>query len=201
MITQFEARPPYVTFHMQTVEDRQATIENGYYTERAVPMAHITPPGSKDVIERNADDWIAQLREQARAGAVPMAWASEFAAVYDAWKKGEELPESGTPIKTWPVLSPAERSMVINANIRTVEDLAQATEQGLGLIGMNARSLQQKAQKWLEAAQGVGRVVQENEALRAEIDGLRVSLESAMEQIAKIRTAQGEPDVKGRRAA
>ena len=31
-----EERPPYVTFEMRAVEDRAATIKNGYYTTKDV---------------------------------------------------------------------------------------------------------------------------------------------------------------------
>lgn len=192
MITQMEARPPYVTFGFTEVEDRDASIEKGYYVPRQVATAYVTPFGTKDTWEGNADEWLSRKREEAAAGNIPQTWFDHFQSLYERWKKSEEPPANGTAIKTWPVLSPSERAAVINANILTVEDLAQCSEQGIANIGMGGRSLKDKAQNWLKAATDTGKVTQELSALKADLADKSALLEEAINTIKELKAQLGE---------
>jgi hypothetical protein len=190
MVEKMDARPPYISFGHEEIEDRDTSIANGYYTGKQVPFVYLTPSGTKDVIPRNAADWFAQIKRQAMDGKFPHAWLSEYEAAFKRWQETNEMPEFGTPIKTWPVLSPGERDAVLHSNIRTVEDLAQASEQGLQNIGMNARSLKQKAIDWIESATSNGTVVAKLEALRVDNEALKETLQSAMATIAQMKAQQ-----------
>ena len=152
-----EARPPYVTFELQAVEDRMASIEAGHYVARDVPMAVITPQGSKDRIVRNAEEWFDHIASEAQNGRFPEVWLSGFRARFDAWKQNETLPEDGTPVVNWPAVSPAQIRALKQANVRTVEDLAVANEETLGRIGMGARALKSLAVNWLGSASSAGK--------------------------------------------
>lgn len=187
-----EARPPYVRFGYESVEDRDASIANGYYTEKQVAFAYLTPSGTKDVIPRRVDEWLVQTKDQAHRGTIPFEWAESFANAFKRWKENNEIPEFGTPIMTWPVLSPGERSAVLAANIRTVEDLAAATEQGMMAVGMNSRAIKQKAVDWMESASSNGKVVQELEALRVKNDQLSARLDEAMKVIQELSAEQDD---------
>lgn len=152
MIGEMEQRPPYVRFEQRAVEDRAKSNETGVYSYKDVNFALVTPHGSKDVFEDEAESWLAKQQEHARKGRIPETHFKYFKSQYDAWKDGQELPEEGTPIKGWAVLSPAQQQMCIQANVRTVEDLALAPEDALHQIGMGARALKQKAVAWLSSA-------------------------------------------------
>lgn len=168
-----EARPPYVTFERRGVEDRAASIEQGYFVTKDIDFATITPAGGKTTIERPVDEWFDQIRRASRedTGRFPPAWVDHYESLYGRWKKGEELPESGTPIKGWPVLSPAQQQAVLHANLRTVEDLAQATEEGLSAIGMGARGLKQRAADFLSSrGDGAAKTSAELEVLRVKLE-------------------------------
>lgn len=163
-----EARPPYVTFETREVEDRQASTEAGHYVARDVDYAIICPQGSRDRVERIVNEWFVHIRAEVDNERFPRHWFREYEEGYKAWKEGRELPESGVPIKTWPVISPAQVSLLLNLRVRTVEDLAQLTDEGVHRIGMGGRALKQKAIDWLESSQSSGKLVQELEVLRTQ---------------------------------
>lgn len=170
-------RPPYVRFEQRAEEDRNSSIESGHYVARNVNYALITPPGSKDCVEKIAEEWLAQIKTKARDGTFSPQWAEHFAFAFKQWQEENTIPETGTPIKGWALLSPAMQAQVLQANIRTVEDLAVMNETGLSRVGMGARDLQNKAKAWLAEAASIGSVASQNAALQ-------MQLEQAVERMA-----------------
>lgn len=187
-----EARPPLISFGYEEVEDREASIEKGYYVPKQVAFVYVTPAGSKDVIPRNAEEWLLVKRQEAAQQSIPPEWLRHFETAFENWKKNEEIPEFGVPIKTWMMLSPAERAACLNANVRTVEDLAQLNEQGGQMVGMGWRTLREKAENWLKAANDQGKVAQEVTALKAELADTRQLLEEAVNTIRELKAEAGE---------
>lgn len=183
-----EDRPPYVTFEVRSEEDRTASIEQGSYVHRDVDYAIITPQGSKDRIERKVEDWFPYLQTQVNEGRFSPTWLSAYKSIYTEWKAGNEVPENGTPIRTWPVLSPSTVRAVLDANIRTVEDLANANEGAIQAIGIGGRGLKQQAVSWLAAAKDTGKVSAENAALKLQLEAVEAkngSLQEKWEQAEK----------------
>lgn len=187
-------RPPYVRFETRAEEDRNASIEKGHYVARNVDYALITPQGSKDVVERIAEDWLAQIARQAQENGYPQPWVDHFRSAYNQWKETNTIPETGTPIRGWQLLSPAQQAQVLSANIRTVEDLAVSNESSLIRMGMGSRDLQSKARAWLEAAEGPGKLAAENAALKTKLEALEA-------QVAELSQYRRESNDKRRRAA
>lgn len=166
-----EAGRPFVQFELRAVEDRTASIKSGHYVARDAEWIHITPPGGNLVVDREIT---AQDRER-------------FAREYEHWKKGLEPPVDGTPIHAWPVASPAQVEMCRRAVVRTVEELAGASEPVLERIGMGARELQRKARVYLETAANVGMHTERIEALGLELEAVRRQLADARETVAELR--------------
>lgn len=164
-----EARPPYVVFETKAIEDRQATIEAGYYKTKDVDFAIVTPQGSKDRIERNVKDWFEQVSQQVTENRFPQEWLTAYRSSYQAWKEGRELPVSGTSVMHWPVASPAQVKSLLDAKVRTVEDLAQANEETIGRLGMGGRALKEKAVNWLAVAGSSGKMTEELAALQVKL--------------------------------
>lgn len=182
-----DQRPSYVTFHKVPVEDRAETINRGIYTTRDVDFAYITPQGTKDQIERPVADWLANIEQQAKQGRIPEAWVRDYRGAYEAWRKGQEVPIIGTPIKAWPLLSPAQQQNVISANILTVEDLAAANEEALGRIGMGALDFKKRAATWIKAVTEPGKLAQANTALQANVKNLELQVAAQAKQIQELR--------------
>lgn len=181
-----EGRPAYVVFETQTEEDRQATLDSGRYTPKDVDYAIITPQGSKDRIPRQVDDWFSNLEQQTKEGRLPQAWLDAYKAKYRAWKEGRALPEHGSPVANWPALSPSQVKILLDANVRTIEDLAVANEQSLANIGMGGRALKQRAIDWLAAARDTGKVAEEVSALKAQNADLTANNERMATQLQEL---------------
>lgn len=150
-------RPPFVNFEVRAEEDRTASIEQGHYVAVDVDYALITPAGSRDCVERKVSEWFAYLEEQVKSGRFPREWLDGFKHKYKHWKETQELPVDGTPIKTWNALSPAQCKMLLDLNVRTVEDLAAGNEELISRMGMGGRQLRERAVAWLATAKDVGR--------------------------------------------
>lgn len=181
-----EARPPYVRFVMHDVEDRAASLETGHYVGREVPFAHITPQGSKDIIERNAKEWLEDLQRQADAQRFPAAWLDQFRTAYHAWLKDEDPPLNGVPLRNWPVISPGQYKSLRDLRVLTVEDLAAANEETISRMGMGARALKAKAVEWLASAKGTGVAVEEVSALRIANQQLTETVERMSKQMGQM---------------
>jgi hypothetical protein len=168
-----EPRPPYVKFEIRTEEDRQASVDTGHFVGKDVIYALVTPPGTKDRIEKVADDWIANIEEGVKQERIPDFWLSAYRRAYDDFKNSRETPESGTPVKDWPSVSASQVSILLDMNIRTVEELAGCSEEACGRMGMGGRALKQKAKAWLDSSNDIGKAAEELNSLRVENKELR----------------------------
>lgn len=169
MISQQDEKPPFVRFTIRQQEDRESSITNGYYTTKDVHFALITPRGSKDCIEVRLDDYLRNMQDSVRQGRFKQTWLDEIRASYEAWKKGEEIPENGFPLKNWPLLSPAQLTNLLAINVRTVEELAQANEETVTRLGMGGRALSHKAREWLNAQGDSGKAAEQITKLTVEL--------------------------------
>lgn len=103
--------------------------------------------------------------------------------LYEAWKAGQELPESGTPLAAWNGVSPEQAEALRMKSIKTVEDVAQLTDshvQRFGLPGL--RDLILSAQRYIASADTriadakMGALEAENAALKAEVEEIKQML-------------------------
>jgi hypothetical protein len=182
-----EQRAPYVVFERKGVEDREQSLLQGRYMEKPIDFAIVTPIGSKDRIPREVQSWFKTLEQNIREERIPKAWLEQYREAYAAWKRGEEVPLAGTPVKGWAVLSSAQQANIISANILTVEDLAQVNDEGVRRIGMGAIELRDKAIAWLKSARDSGVVTQQNAALQARIRQLESNIEVLTGQIRDLK--------------
>jgi hypothetical protein len=156
-VSVFDKRPPYVRFEEREMGlNAEATEKEGRPIPRVVVMACITPHGSKDVHEKIAEEWLAQIKRQALAGDYPPEWLAHFELQFKEWQRGNELPREGTPIKTWQMCTREAATRLIGNGITTVEDLAQFPDTGLGAIGMDGRYLRDMARGWIKEAKELG---------------------------------------------
>ena len=181
------ARPPHVRFENVEVEDREASIEKGYYVPKNIPHAIITPPGGRDSVHKEVTEWLKKLRQDGMNNITPLAWFEHFSHAFKMWQEGNEIPEYGTPILTFLPFSPAQRAALIAANIRTVEDCASMNEEAMQRVGMGARELKQKAEAALNSADKNIALIEKQQT---EIDALKEQIEKLQEII---KTADKTP--------
>lgn len=176
-------RPPLVTFELMEKEDRNATIKEGRYMAISVPMVHIVPLGDngKSKVTREAKIWLAEIKAKSLEQMYDPEWVALFHAAYAAWEKGEALPEVGTPIKTWPPLTPGEQKMILSNQVYTVEDLGGLTDTACLSLGMGWMGWRDKARNWLAAANDTGKMAAQHSALQVEHAQLQAQFQEMME--------------------
>lgn len=192
-------RPPYVRFKRVAVRDHAKSTDAGYEVTRDEDFACITPPGSRDCVEKVATEWLKEIEAKSRNGdqGWPFGFVQGFKMAYEQYLQQNEMPPMGTPVRGFPLLQPSEQQRCLSANILTVEDLATANEQSLSRIGMGARAMSEKASTWLRSRDdGSARVASENVNLRAENDRLKDQLAKAQESIRDL-----ERELKQKKAA
>ena len=106
--------------------------------------------------------------------------------LYSAFKKGIEIPETGTPIRHWPLLTTGKCSELLALHIRTVEDLAALNDNAIKRLGMGGRKLVEQAQLYLENAKSnapINKLTEENEKLKEDLQAKNVQLNEQQKQI------------------
>lgn len=146
-----DKRPPFVRFEDREYGiNQEATARAGRPIPKVVPFALITPFGSKDCVEKVAEDWLAQIKQKAMQGQYPAEWVATYELQYAEWKKGHELPREGTPVKTWQAISKEQQVRLVAIGYSVIEDLAQCPDSGLDTIGLDGRYLRDLARKWCD---------------------------------------------------
>lgn len=180
-----EVHPPLVVFEQRSVDDREASISAGHPVFKDEDFALITPPGSKDRIERVVSEWFIHLREQVRAERFPPEWLDKLEKGYALWKEGKEVPLDGYDIRNWSVATPAQVKNMVQWGIRTVEQLSQANEETLGRLGMGGRALKAQAIDWLKNIDKSATAA-ETAALRQSNDELKLANERLFAQVKEL---------------
>lgn len=183
-----ESRPPYVRFERRPMKDEGKSMEAGKVVWRDIDFAIITPVGSRDEVEKIAEEWVKHIMKQAVNGQYPTQWAEHFNLAYREWKKGNELPANGTPLAMVPFLTPAEVKNLAEANVRTLEDAAQMSEEAMNLVGMGARALKDKCVAYLAGADK-GKVAEEIAQLQATNRTQSEIIERLKSQVAELEAA------------
>lgn len=178
-----DERPPYINFEKRAIENKVETLKQGHYVGKDVDYVYVTLPGGRDVYASKVDVWLEKQTTYARNGRIKQEWLDYYIKSYRQWQQGEEIPENGTPIKTWSALSPNQIQIILGARIRTVEDLAQANDEGLRRLGMGGRDLVNKAKSWLNSANDTGKIALQNAALEKENEHLKTTVSSLEEKV------------------
>lgn len=181
-------RPAYVQFEVRAVEDRTATLESGHFVAKDVIYALVTPAGTKDRLEKDAEEWIKSMEEGVSQERIPVQWLEHYRSALKMFKESREMPEVGTPVTSWPALSPSQVKLCLDANLRTVEEVAEATEEAITRLGMGARALKEKAKAWLDSSNTTGKVSAELESLRTANAALETRNTDLLERVKTLET-------------
>ncbi len=148
-----------VRFYLEAIHNEDKSKAEGRPVFEEIVMVSITAPGWTDHVKRPA--WEADYQR--------------FPKQLAAFKSGQETPETGTPLKMWPLVTVGQVAELNYRNIRTVEQLAAVADVDATKI-QGAIALRQSARDFLEAAKGAAPMT----ALRAELEA-RDSRIAAME--------------------
>ena len=124
------------------------------------------------------------------------ALAEYVRPLYEAWKRGEELPEEGTPISVLPFLRKEELAVLKSSGIKSVEDLARLNDRDREAVKLPAmREKCAMAKRWLEA-QDTNKAAAAMAARDAEIAELKAQM---ADLIKAVRNDEPEVDENGDR--
>jgi hypothetical protein len=110
---------------------------------------------------------------------------------YDAWKLGQEVPETGTPLAAWNGVSTEQAEVLRAKGIKTVEDVSEMTDaiqNSIPLPGLV--TLKQSAKRFLasadsaKAAAQMAKIEEDRERLRLESEEQREMLNAMAEKLA-----------------
>ncbi len=117
-------------------------------------------------------------RTQIFDGPVTDRHRARFSERYGRWRRGQSAELDGTPITTWPGITPAEVNMLAQGGIHTVEALAGLSDGNAGKVGP-VLALRDKARRYLDAAKTAAPLEALNAKLR-EKDGQIAALTEQM---------------------
>ncbi len=179
--------PPFVRFEfMECGVDVEASAKSGTRIPLVKAFALIMQHGSKDVVEKNAEEWLKQIEEKAINGMYNPEWVTRFKMQYEAFCKGNELPRHGTPIRTWPAPNREQVIRLQALGITTVEDLAAIPDSGLQNVGLDGRYLRDLAKNYLEESKGVGAMAKKVSDLEQADRENKATIERMSSQIAAL---------------
>ncbi len=164
-----------------------------YAGDRATEWVEIAPSGEafdrtrtwhriKDIKPRGTVD---DVRRDSMTFKVMQARWDHIEKAYEAWKRGQDIPDEGTPLAAWAGVSPEQAAHLINMGIRTVEGVRDMSESVFPRLPFpNTRKLPQLAADFL-ASKGEA-------AKDAELAEMRERMAIMEEMI-----AAGQPEKRG----
>lgn len=182
--------PPFVRFEfMECGVDLEASAKSGTRIPLVKAHALIMQHGSKDVVEKDAEEWLKQIEQKAIDGTYSPDWAQRFKMQYEQFCKGNELPRHGTPIRTWPAPNREQVIRLQAIGITTVEDLAAIPDSGLQNIGLDGRYLRDLAKNYLEDSKGAGLMAKQLADLQQTNRDQKETIERMQASIAALEAA------------
>ena len=130
-------------------------------------------------------------------------------AYYDSWKKGHEMPETGIPLGAWPAINTKIAEMFRASGIRTVEEVAELTEQAksrLGHIG-NLGDLIKQAKLYIGSADKLATashmksLEEQNAALKDELAEQQAMLKEMQAMLIEMKQQAPGASAKPKRAS
>ena len=144
----------------------------------------------KDI--KPAEDADNNVKESLNYQAMLGRWET-IGPLYEAWKKGQELPETGTPLEAWGGVTAEQVAALKAMGIRTVEDVAEMGDRAAEQLRMpNARKLPELAKSFLGNTDMAARDA-ENAELKERIAAMEEMLAEKMNEDAPKKRGPGRP--------
>lgn len=169
----------FVEFDLHPVRNAEKSAAEGRPIYDEAEYIKITVPGDKNNIVHRP---------------VRPSDKQEFSAEYRRFKAGEEMQQSGTPLKSWPGISRAEVEELAFFNVRTVEQLAEMSDGNARNLGP-VMAMRQRARDFIAAAKGNAPL----EQVRAENEALKNRLEAMERQMSQLAEAKQSDKVTEKR--
>ena len=135
-------------------------FKTDYVGERAIDWVEIAPSGEafdrtrtwhriKDIVPpQDVDD----TRKDSMSFKIAEARWEHIRPKYEAWKRGQDIPDDGTPLAAWAGVSPEQAAHLKAMGIKTVEAVRDMGEGAVSRLPFpNARKLPQLAADFLSS--------------------------------------------------
>lgn len=191
-----QPRLPYVQFRVEALEVKD---EDGHITYKNKYWADVVPAGGKDIVVKDAEEWISQLRNKGETrgpfdanASEYRVWHEHFSKLFAQYKAGEEMTVSGTPLRAILAFTKAEIAQAEGVRIYSLENLAAANEEEMRNMGIGARAMKDKATQLL-SSKGANHLAEENSALRVKLEALEARIEDMVAAGMKVPGKVGRP--------
>lgn len=171
-----DTRHLFITFYIEAVENPAETRKAGRPIYEDREMINIKFVGD------NKRELSAPAHEKFKRDPGTNEWvtyAQYYHRHYDAFKTGEAVKGSGTPLSELPFLTEAKRAELKALNVHTAEALAQLDGANLQRLGIYGRSLKNQAEAYIAAAEKTApysKLAEENAALTARLAALEAQI-------------------------
>lgn len=174
----------YVEFHMQAVENKQRSIEEGRPIFEDKEYITIFMPGDNKTkrVRPVKLDWDAGTPPD------PERWPRQW----QAFKNQQQQVMEGTPLEEWGMITKSDALSMKAINIHTVEQLAGLQENHLTWLG--ARQMRDKASSWIEQSKGNAGISQ----LQAKYDALLNDFIALQNQVKSMNSLDEDKPRRGR---
>lgn len=185
-------RSTYAVFTQEDVEDIEASNREGRVIKKSMDFIEMRFAGDRYKVVKRPVKMEADKDGPSDPQRFPNAW--------QAYQNQNHVAETGTRIEDWPVLSRGQMLDLKSRNILTVEALATMSDAHISFMG--GVELKKKAAAWLlQAKDGAeaSRLVEENEALRRDIESLKMQMASILSrniEVTEEPKGRGRPPVK-----
>jgi hypothetical protein len=147
-----------VRFYIRPSINKHQTREQGRPIYEDKVHIEISTPG-------NALNIIDRPMYESDKRRFPQQWS------YFEMTQGKDEMEAGTPLSKWPLLQPSQVEMLRALKFRTVENVAMASDENIGRIGMLAGmapyAFRDRAKQFLAVAKDSSILQKQEEALKA----------------------------------
>lgn len=144
---------------------------------KATDMVSFCPPGMADKAIKN--ERVEKILRATPAQEIAYAKKQIVEPAYEAWKRGQEIPDNGTPLAAWAGVSPEQVEALKSIGLRTVEAVADLTDREITEKPMpGLRTLREMAKRFvttLDKGAVTGALKQKDDeiaALKAQLDEL-----------------------------
>ena len=183
-----------MTIRVLGFETRYIKNENTGQT-KSIDWVEIAPAGEdfertrtwvrvKDKMPPDTDKQGNVLTPRDKQAATYQAMQAQWNAIgpaYEAWKSGQQLPETGTPLGAWPGVTGDQAGYLKKLGVRTVEDVAEMQpDVAVGLPFPNSRRLPELARTFLDGQDAAAKEA-ENAALRERLAALEEALQAQID--------------------
>lgn len=121
--------------------------------------------------------------------------AEKFGPAIEKWEKDQKIPTDGLPLEAWPAITKGQIRVCRDLGLRSVQDIATATDSIREKIGMGAADLMKKAKAFLENEKSSA-TANKVADLEGKVETLVAELQAAQRTIDGLMAEKGKRPVK-----